>query len=1762
MEDVNIEEVRAAAAVAVASTLVDNVQRERRDNVGKVFKYPPPPPFIRAVLLIQAFVRRRAFLRSFGQPASGDNADEEILELAPPRPLMSLALNFVRRLKSFRWVNVEREATLVAGLVDGQAARITMRDVSAVVNYYQDKVPKDHLSLNVLQEALDRQVIVAKEALQERASRLHTPVAIVEAMEQVIEEFQVPPEREDRVLDQTRLRLKRIVAEAEESLRKALAESSTTPAIDAVAARYHSEFGPVASPVEEEIKVARLRRVQFLEMELETRWARPFVGPLPPHSAAARRYELELGKKNPKVVAFVAEEAAHAATLEADLEVELSSLQKKVRELMKKRMEARARALIQDFDEKLADTFAQIQEVIEKAIINIGPDNPKVKKRAEELLSPEAMMSLPLGTTEGQETAAPQPAAEPVPEASQRAEFPEEFADINLEPPLPPPGEGPPGPPVETQRPAEKQREVLQGGRAELDPDLELDDEDAWGEPVGFAELVSINDQVWDPKKLELEEEKARISFEPDPAQVLHLTTIAAEDDSPEMEQRRAEQEKLERERGEQKERTAVLTLEDLTMDTVAMHTEDVFKLKFIRSIAEALQIPKHRVKVNGFASGSVKVLLSILEPTGDEPEDEDGRSRISADRALEELFAQVEDPNSRFRLGEVGPFVAAARLDRDIIPSAQVNVGSMADSYLASNLEGDDFELSDPWGENTMDKRPQEAVDSAEQLAQTAQQSIGTRWGSSRMEHGSLQAETEFRSTCPHSKEDGTLAAWAIPYEKQPMYTFYDKSSEQVAKESLVRLPEDKRKVTMTASFHLTRHPASGTDTLKGKVPPAGGVKVFSADTWMDKEHLGMKDPTMRPGDVDLQETLRKKAISDPLAQSEEEESSPPPEPATPHRPTSAASVSGASDASSNTRKRKGSKKRKDKKGEDSQELSGEGQATPSVQEDSRTDTAEGAETGSKTGSLDDVEGESEAGRKTPSSKAPKKKSGKKKAAGGGAEDMGQTGESFVSGVSAVTDDSEADSPKAARKKKPEAAHKAKAKAKDGARRTSETPEVEAPPPVMGSADAEDEVVVPGKETATPKSRASPKRAGRSPKRQVDKGHADGGKDLTDKLGDFGDSFGTQFCWAGMHGGMNGTGLRPRWKDNPRLPQLVGKPATDDLHTPCFVRHAYRHGTVTVGPPYRVTETMDKTSPAWCAVKMLDASIEKADWVRTYSKILKERDPKLGPDVNIRVASRSFSLPKVATRAKPRARPPARSASEDGKKDRRASPSRDAAAEQAGTQVADAIDTSAGRPSSKTPKPKPEEDDKKKKKDKKKKDKKKGKGDGEEGEDEGKRKKDKKKKEKKKDKGESGEVVEPGVEEEVQDEASEVGGEPPFELLPSVGTWLAPLFLDFEEQVATRPETRESSEYQQSVGESDFSATFGTEAVLADDILAAAFGGLGIPLEVIQVPVPKDESATGEVSESSTIIGAQAAIVHAIQHAAEREALDAIPLQFRPSSGTLMLPLPKVWETEAASEESRQASRDPTVVSEHLPRSEVPAPQQASRDPTVVSEHPPGSEAPRPASKDPTVVSSHAAVSEVSEGTATRGAQAAIAHAVLQAARAEEARQSSKAETVASSAPVPPGTEGGEVSFEFLPSVAVSMLPLPIKVVSPGAATEVYELPELPRMPVKRTPFTNVGAARREVSMFASSLTTSIFRDAKQGRRGYRGSSRSPSPALAPPPQPPADGGYPQGGPSSDGSAAFAATQQPAEKAHSGGPGPSRHRPAEEPTQQRPSLA
>lgn len=61
------------------------------------------------------------------------------------------------------------------------------------------------------------------------------------------------------MLDHTRVRLKKIVLQNEENIRKLLAESSSTPAIDQVATKFKQDFGSVASVVEEEIKAFKTR---------------------------------------------------------------------------------------------------------------------------------------------------------------------------------------------------------------------------------------------------------------------------------------------------------------------------------------------------------------------------------------------------------------------------------------------------------------------------------------------------------------------------------------------------------------------------------------------------------------------------------------------------------------------------------------------------------------------------------------------------------------------------------------------------------------------------------------------------------------------------------------------------------------------------------------------------------------------------------------------------------------------------------------------------------------------------------------------------------------------------------------------------------------------------------------------------------------------------------------------------------------------------------------------------------------------------------------------------------------------------------------------------------------------------------------------------------------------------------------------------------------------------------------------------------------
>jgi hypothetical protein len=90
----------------------------------------------------------------------------------------------------------------------------------------------------------------------------------------------------------------------------------------------------------------------------------------------------------------------------------------------------------------------------------------------------------------------------------------------------------------------------------------------------------------------------------------------------------------------------------------------------------------------------------------------------------------------------------------------------------------------------------------------------------------------------------------------------------------------------------------------------------------------------------------------------------------------------------------------------------------------------------------------------------------------------------------------------------------------------------------------------------------------------------------------------------------------------------LVGQ--IDELKAPAYVRHAYRHSVVGVGPPYITNEEGNEKSPAWSAMQLLDNSLEKEDWRRTYSNVARGRAPTLGPSTSIRSnLSKSASVPR-----------------------------------------------------------------------------------------------------------------------------------------------------------------------------------------------------------------------------------------------------------------------------------------------------------------------------------------------------------------------------------------------------------------------------------------------------------------------------------------------------------------------------------------------------
>eukprot|EP00928_Gymnodinium_smaydae_P014888 TRINITY_DN15466_c0_g1_i1.p1 TRINITY_DN15466_c0_g1~~TRINITY_DN15466_c0_g1_i1.p1 ORF type:complete len:1812 (-),score=556.42 TRINITY_DN15466_c0_g1_i1:1032-6467(-) len=385
------------ASMGVAASLVASIRREKELKAAKPVQKrvpPPPPKEVRAVLLIQSMLRRREFYRSFGSFDAGD----EFAELAPPAMLAATALYFSRRMRNPKFVDMSKEATAVAGLLSDRRSTgpnaLKMDEVQKIVAYYEDTVPRDHMSMNILREKLDSLVAEAAEALYERCVAVDTPSDCKRVVDTCRREFDVPKVLEERTFEVGYRRVREVSSFHEKRLRKEFALCTTVLEFDALIADLEKTFGEVETELREEVTLARARRIQFLEQELETKWSRPFAGPLAPHSAASMRYQIELGATNPKVMEFMEEEKRHKAGLEAGFDNDVLAMQAKLRALTKRRKEARVRAIIEDLDEKISFQMDNMQSLMERGILELGAENEKVALCAKNVLSFDAHVAL------------------------------------------------------------------------------------------------------------------------------------------------------------------------------------------------------------------------------------------------------------------------------------------------------------------------------------------------------------------------------------------------------------------------------------------------------------------------------------------------------------------------------------------------------------------------------------------------------------------------------------------------------------------------------------------------------------------------------------------------------------------------------------------------------------------------------------------------------------------------------------------------------------------------------------------------------------------------------------------------------------------------------------------------------------------------------------------------------------------------------------------------------------------------------------------------------------------------------------------------------------------------------------------------------------------------------------------------------------------------------------------------------------------------
>eukprot|EP00929_Paragymnodinium_shiwhaense_P070365 TRINITY_DN35640_c0_g1_i1.p1 TRINITY_DN35640_c0_g1~~TRINITY_DN35640_c0_g1_i1.p1 ORF type:complete len:2545 (-),score=932.39 TRINITY_DN35640_c0_g1_i1:413-8047(-) len=1324
--------IREAANEGLAAATVERVLRERDAGKKEPRFWREPPLVVRSVVMIQACLRRKEFLRCFA--GDGGALDPELLELAPPDPLIATTLYFCRRLRNPNFVDVEAEATAVAGLT-AEKHGLTMAEVMDVIRYYDSMVSANNVGLTALREKLEKMVCAVQEDLFYEVEHMETCVLVHAAIQKCIATCHLPPEYKERCLMYGYQRLKTVKAELEQRLRNEARKASSVPEYDEVLRETEQLFGPIETEVRHEVETLRERRLQFLFQELNTKWSRPFAGPLPPHARAAKKYVRELGAHMEEVQEFLRLEKEHAAMLEAVFENDVSQLQQQTAELTQKRMNARARIMIQELDGMLSEKMNEMQAVVEQGILELGSDNKKVAEIALKVLAHDAHAALysilteraakelkaeidkndsrpeagdrvkslagellgllqqmepdhplqkemrenfarPLKALEmsRQETKAEEKKeirpmtveARPVTGTTQAATAARSAFDRKVE------ERGAAKAAAEAKKQAEEEaepkpseatasvlRELENLGRETKDEDSrpstvrEPEEEDLWGEPKEFRPATSDPYQLL-PETRSMADALADRAKKKKEAQQKGMQALLGgvpelDDDEP---------------KGPATELPCVMTMRDITMDVVMLHGQEIFLKKMRRALANALEVHRRRLEMISVEAGSVKINMMIVEPGPSDQAGPAGSKPPAAEELFKELKKQLMSPSSKLRTSEAGPFLADAIIER--LDGAEHGTAPSAGKTASRGLEGPEKRDASKPGAG------REGNASAAMLASKSLPASGWASLGRAKAQPPVSPTQQFRTTSGPPPDNEALPqqeGWAVPYKPQDLYSFFDEGKKIKAgmtKDEILRLKRPRQE--QAAAFKLTRHPNGGTQKLSSFVM-AHRPALGAATSWLEHYQEAKKDPLRETLARELMEARKAKepkpkddsehpdvvarrkaqeAVAEACEAGDEEA-----------KKKEEAAAKAAAEAEKKAAKKQKQKRQRtvtedsavgaepDAEAEPSQEESPSEVTSPTSAVTSPVSTAGGGST--RRGRPKTSESVDSFKMEKSEKKEKKKKKKEAREVSSPTSTAGETeGESGSIHDGDTTDGGESEAPEREKKVKKSTRKSKKARASSAGSHEEQqehemsadvTTEGEESPTMDGEAAAAKARRKAAREAAAEKASERRRKKEEQKQKNAEK-QQEKLREIMESVQQTEEPMPT-VCWAGMHGGIPGTGLRAVAENLNKLP-AIGSSAVDELRSAAFVRTAFRHGTVGVGPPYRTRENDKDYSPfdahkqqeALAAAKTLDESLEKNDWNRSYLLATKKRGGRsLGPKESIRAMNRATSLPQLRNR-------------------------------------------------------------------------------------------------------------------------------------------------------------------------------------------------------------------------------------------------------------------------------------------------------------------------------------------------------------------------------------------------------------------------------------------------------------------------------------------------------------------------------------------------